>query len=86
VHEHIVYHFLHPIHYIHVGISYLHIAIDHAEQGRAEPPEPAPVETADYEQDQRQALVHLTTILEFVLFFFYLNCVSWMCIKLQELI
>jgi hypothetical protein len=26
--------------------------IDHAEQGRAEPPEPAPVEGADYEQDQ----------------------------------
>jgi hypothetical protein len=27
-------------------------AIDPAEQGRVEPPEPAPVETADYEQDQ----------------------------------
>jgi hypothetical protein len=27
-------------------------AIDHVEQGRVEPPEPAPVETADYEQDQ----------------------------------
>jgi hypothetical protein len=27
-------------------------AIDHAEQGRVEPLEPAPVETADYEQDQ----------------------------------
>jgi hypothetical protein len=27
-------------------------AIDHAEQGHAEPPEPAPVEGADYEQDQ----------------------------------
>jgi hypothetical protein len=27
-------------------------AIDHAEQGRVEPPEPAPVETADHEQDQ----------------------------------
>ncbi len=26
--------------------------IDHAEQGRVEPPEPAPVEGADYEQDQ----------------------------------
>jgi hypothetical protein len=26
--------------------------IDHAEQGRVEPPEPAPVETTDYEQDQ----------------------------------
>jgi hypothetical protein len=27
-------------------------AIDHTEQGRVEPPEPAPVEGADYEQDQ----------------------------------
>jgi hypothetical protein len=27
-------------------------AIDHVEQGRVEPPEPVPVETADYEQDQ----------------------------------
>jgi hypothetical protein len=27
-------------------------AIDHAEQGRVEPPEPALVEGADYEQDQ----------------------------------
>jgi hypothetical protein len=27
-------------------------AIDHAEQGHAEPPEPAPVEGADYKQDQ----------------------------------
>jgi hypothetical protein len=27
-------------------------AIDHAEQGRVEPPEAAPVEGADYEQDQ----------------------------------
>jgi hypothetical protein len=26
-------------------------AIDHVEQGRVEPPEPAPVEDADYEQD-----------------------------------
>jgi hypothetical protein len=27
-------------------------AIDHAEHERKEPPEPAPVETADFEQDQ----------------------------------
>jgi hypothetical protein len=27
-------------------------AIDHVEQGRVEPPEPALVETADFEQDQ----------------------------------
>jgi hypothetical protein len=29
--------------------------IDPAEQGRVEPSEPAPVETADYEQDQGKA-------------------------------
>jgi hypothetical protein len=29
----------------------------------------------------RQAPIHLTAILEFVLFFFYLNYVSWMCIR-----
>jgi hypothetical protein len=27
-------------------------AIDYVEQGRVEPPEPAPLEGADYEQDQ----------------------------------
>jgi hypothetical protein len=26
--------------------------IDHVEQGHVEPPEPAPVETAEYERDQ----------------------------------
>jgi hypothetical protein len=26
--------------------------IDHVDQGRVEPPEPAPVDAADYEQDQ----------------------------------
>jgi hypothetical protein len=28
------------------------IVIDHAEHGHVKPPEPAPVESADYEQDQ----------------------------------
>jgi hypothetical protein len=28
------------------------IVIDHVEQGRAEPPESAPIEGTDYEQDQ----------------------------------
>jgi hypothetical protein len=37
---------------IYVSGSYLHIVIDHAEQGRVEPSEPALVEAADYEQDQ----------------------------------
>jgi hypothetical protein len=52
VHEHVVYHFLHHMHCIYVSGSYLHVAIDHAEQGRMKPSEPAPVEGADYEQDQ----------------------------------
>jgi hypothetical protein len=30
----------------------------------------------------RQAPVHLTTIIEFILFFLYLNYDHWMCIKL----
>jgi hypothetical protein len=40
------------MHCIYVSVSCLHIAIDHAEQGRVETPELAPVEGADYEQDQ----------------------------------
>jgi uncharacterized protein with PQ loop repeat len=43
--------------------------IDPAEQGRVKPPEPAPVETADYNQRPRQAPVHLTAILKFILSF-----------------
>jgi hypothetical protein len=36
-----------------VLVAHVYIfAIDHAEQGCVEPPEPAPVEAADYEQDQ----------------------------------
>jgi hypothetical protein len=43
---------LHPMHYIYLSISPLHIAIDHVEQGFEEPPKPAPVEAANPEQDQ----------------------------------
>jgi hypothetical protein len=32
------------MHCIYISISYLHIMIDHTEQGRVEPPEPALVE------------------------------------------
>jgi hypothetical protein len=52
VHERVAYRSLHPMYCIYVSGSYLHIVIDHAEQGRVEPSEPAPVEAADYEQDQ----------------------------------
>jgi hypothetical protein len=52
MHEHIAYRSLHHMHCIYVSGSYLHVAIDHAEQGCMEPPEPALVEAADYEQDQ----------------------------------
>jgi hypothetical protein len=37
---------------IYVGVSYLHIAIDHAEQGHEEPPEPGQVEDINPEQEQ----------------------------------
>jgi hypothetical protein len=40
--------------------------IDHAEQGCAEPPEPAPVETADYEQDQGKPRGIYPPFLEFI--------------------
>jgi hypothetical protein len=55
VHEHVVDHSLHHMHCIYVSDSYLHVAIDNTEQERVEPPERAPVETADYEQDQGKA-------------------------------
>jgi hypothetical protein len=57
------------------------IVIGHEEQGHEESPEPAPVEAGNHEQDQGKP-VHLTTILEFILFFLYLNYNPWMCIKL----
>jgi hypothetical protein len=41
------YHSLHPMHCIGIYGSYVHLAIDHAEHGLEEPPEPAPVETVD---------------------------------------
>jgi hypothetical protein len=40
------------MYYIYVSGSHLHVTIDHAKQGRVEPPEPVPVEDDDYEQDQ----------------------------------
>jgi hypothetical protein len=40
-------------HVLHLcSVSYLHIAIGHTEQGLEEPPEPAPVEAGDHEQNQ----------------------------------
>jgi hypothetical protein len=43
---------LHPMHCIYLGVSPLHIVIDHVEQGRKEPPKPAPVVGTNPEQDQ----------------------------------
>jgi hypothetical protein len=43
---------LHPMQCIHLSVSSLRIVIHHVEQGREEPPEPAPVEDANPEQDQ----------------------------------
>jgi hypothetical protein len=40
------------MHYIYIVAHGCIFVIDHVEQGRVEPPEPAPVEGADYEQDQ----------------------------------
>jgi hypothetical protein len=55
--------------------------IDHVEQGRAEPPEPAPVEDADYEKDQGKASASNRNPW-IILFFFYITYDSWMCIRL----
>jgi hypothetical protein len=52
MYKHAFYRSLHSMHYIYVSGSHLHVAIDHAEQGRVESPESAPVEGPDYEQDQ----------------------------------
>jgi hypothetical protein len=53
VHEHVAYHSFSPpcIAFMLVSHSCIFV-IDHVEQERAEPPEPAPVEDADYEKDQ----------------------------------
>jgi hypothetical protein len=40
------------MHCSYLSVSSLCIAIDHGEQGREEPPEPALVEDANLEQDQ----------------------------------
>jgi hypothetical protein len=57
---------------IYLGISSLHIEIDHVEQGREEPTEPAPVEDANPEQDQGKpgASNHIPWAL--LMFVFYL--------------
>jgi hypothetical protein len=53
MHEHVVYHFLHPPYIEPMLASHTcTFVIDPVEQGRVEPPEKAPVEGADYEQDQ----------------------------------
>jgi hypothetical protein len=46
------YHSLHPIHFIGFMAHPCTFAIDHAEHGLEEPPEPAPAEAIDFEQDQ----------------------------------
>jgi hypothetical protein len=40
------------MHYSYLSVSFLCIAIDHGEQGREEPPEPALVEDTNPKQDQ----------------------------------
>jgi hypothetical protein len=44
---------LHPVHCMLYLVSHIcTFVIDHTEQGHTEPTEPAPIEGADYEQDQ----------------------------------
>jgi hypothetical protein len=53
-------------------VSHTYIfAIDHVEQGREEPSEPAPIEDANPAAGPRQAPVHLTLFLSFVIILSY---------------
>jgi hypothetical protein len=56
------------MHSIYLGVSPLHIVIDHMEQGREEPPKPTPIEDTNPEQDQgKKDTMHLTTFVELYL-------------------
>jgi hypothetical protein len=59
------------MHCFRLSVSSLRIAIDHMEQGRVEPPEPAPVEDTDPEQDQGKPQCILQHPLSFIYFFSY---------------
>jgi hypothetical protein len=50
---------------------FLRIAIDDVEQGREEPPEPAPVKDTDLEQDQGKPRCILPNPLRFIYLFPY---------------
>jgi hypothetical protein len=71
VHEHVVYHFLHPMHCIYVGISYLHIC-DRSRGARTRGASGASTSRGRLLRARpRQALVHLTTTLEFIFVILY---------------
>jgi hypothetical protein len=59
------------MHCFHLSVSSLRITIDHAEQGCEEPPEPAPVEDTDLEQNQGKPCCILPHPLNFIYFFSY---------------
>jgi hypothetical protein len=59
------------MHCFHLSVSSLSIAIDHVEQGREEPLEPAPVEDTDPEQDEGKTRCILPCPLSFISFFSY---------------
>jgi hypothetical protein len=59
------------MHCFHLSVSTLRIAIDHMEQGREEPPELAPVEDTDPEQDQGKPRCILPHPFCFIYFFSY---------------
>jgi hypothetical protein len=65
------------VHFFHLSVSSLRIAIDHMEQGREEPPEPAPVEDSDPEQDQGEPQCILSHPLSFIYFFYYFMILNY---------
>jgi hypothetical protein len=70
---------------IHLSISLLPTVIDLVEQEREEPPEPAPVEDTNPEQDQGKPwciLPHSLSFIYLLSFFMILDCElrHWSCI------
>jgi hypothetical protein len=65
------------MHCFYLSVSSLRIAIDRVEQEHEKPPEPAPVEETNPEQDQGKLRCILPHLLSFIYFFSYFmnpNC------------
>jgi hypothetical protein len=68
------------MHFFYLSVLSLRIVINHVEQGREEPLEPAPVEDTNPEQDQGKPRCILPYPLSFI-YFFLLLYDSCLCIR-----